>query len=140
MAQNVFTDALKRLEAASKFESVHAETLERLKEPKLFLEVNIPVRMDDGSLKIFKGFRCRYDDTRGPAKGGIRFHQDVDPAEVKAPVRDWKVKDPLGGKEQLYRDTANQIENLVMQLIIELRGLRKQWATEFDTRGQRHAK
>jgi len=84
MAQNVFTDALKRLEAASKFESVHAETLERLKEPKLFLEVNIPVRMDDGSLRIFKGFRCRYDDTRGPAKGGIRFHQDVDPAEVKA--------------------------------------------------------
>ncbi len=84
MAQNVFTDALKRLEAASKFESVHVETLERLKEPKLFLEVNIPVRMDDGSLRIFKGFRCRYDDTRGPAKGGIRFHQDVDPAEVKA--------------------------------------------------------
>ncbi|MFO0832357.1 MAG: Glu/Leu/Phe/Val dehydrogenase [Phycisphaerales bacterium] len=81
---NVFANALKRLDAASKHEKVHPETLQRLSAPKQFIEVSIPVRMDNGSLRIFTGYRCKYDDTRGPAKGGIRFHQDVDPAEVKA--------------------------------------------------------
>lgn len=59
------------------------------------------------------------------------------PPEIKASVREWKVRDPIGGKEQQYREAANQIENLVMQLVIELRGLQKQWATQFDTRGER---
>jgi glutamate dehydrogenase (NADP+) len=81
---NVFANALKRLDAAARHEKVHPETLQRLSSPKQFIEVSIPVRMDNGSLRIFTGYRCKYDDTRGPAKGGIRFHQDVDPAEVKA--------------------------------------------------------
>lgn len=87
MAQSdVFADALKRLDAAAAVagSSVHPETVLRLRQPKQLLEVSIPVRMDDGSLKVFKGFRCRYDDTRGPAKGGIRFHQDVSREEVTA--------------------------------------------------------
>jgi glutamate dehydrogenase (NADP+) len=87
MAQSdVFADALKRLDAAVAVAgaAVHPETVLRLRQPKQSLEVSIPVRMDDGSLKIFKGFRCRYDDTRGPAKGGIRFHQDVSREEVQA--------------------------------------------------------
>lgn len=49
------------------------------------------------------------------------------PAELRAPVRDWKVKDPMGQKEQAYRETADEIERLVMQLILELRQLRKRW-------------
>ncbi len=40
--------------------------------------------MDDGSLRIFEGYRVRHDDTRGPAKGGIRYHPAVDLSEVKA--------------------------------------------------------
>jgi len=84
MKHDVFADALKRLDAAASHENVHRETLERLRQPKLFIEVSIPVRMDDGSLRLFTGYRCRFDDTRGPAKGGIRFHQDVSPEEVKA--------------------------------------------------------
>ncbi len=60
------------------------EALERLKHPKLVVEVAIPVRMDDGSLRIFDGYRVRHDDTRGPGKGGIRFHPRVDVSEVKA--------------------------------------------------------
>jgi len=86
MSTDVFKDALSRLDAAAKVagHGVHPETLIRLREPKQMLEVSIPVRMDNGELKIYKGFRCRYDDTRGPAKGGIRFHQDVNPGEVKA--------------------------------------------------------
>lgn len=81
---DVFKAALARLDLAAAHANVHPETILRLRHPKQFLEVSIPVRMDDGSLQMFTGYRCRHDDTRGPAKGGIRFHQDVDPDEVRA--------------------------------------------------------
>jgi glutamate dehydrogenase (NADP+) len=81
---DVFADALKRLDSAAKYADVQPETLSRLSQPKQFLEVSIPVRLDNGRLKMFTGYRCRYDDTRGPAKGGIRFHPNVEPSEVKA--------------------------------------------------------
>jgi len=84
ITHDVFADALKRLDAATLHANAHPETVARLRQPKQHLEVSIPVRMDDGNLRIFTGYRCRYDDTRGPAKGGIRFHQDVSAAEVKA--------------------------------------------------------
>ncbi|HEY9711082.1 MAG TPA: Glu/Leu/Phe/Val dehydrogenase, partial [Oculatellaceae cyanobacterium] len=58
--------------------------LERLKYPKSSLNVSIPVRMDDGTLKIFQGYRVRYDDTRGPAKGGVRYHPNVSLDEVQS--------------------------------------------------------
>ncbi|TVP56970.1 MAG: Glu/Leu/Phe/Val dehydrogenase [Halomonadaceae bacterium] len=54
----------------------------RLQHPKLTLQVSIPLRMDNGALQIFQGWRVQYDDTRGPAKGGIRFHPDVTMEEV----------------------------------------------------------
>lgn len=47
--------------------------------------------------------------------------------ELRAPVREWKVKDPMGQKEDAYRAAADEIERLVMQLILELRVLRKKW-------------
>jgi protein-tyrosine-phosphatase len=62
------------------------------------------------------------------------------PPEVKASVREWKVKDPIGGKEQQYREAADQIEGLVMELVKELRGLQQEWTSEFDTRTSGHAK
>ena len=61
-----------------------AEAVERLKHPKAIVQVAVPVRMDDGSLQIFEGYRVRHDDSRGPGKGGIRFHPDVNLHEVKA--------------------------------------------------------
>ena len=57
---------------------------ELLKEPKRTIEVSIPVRMDDGSLKMFKGFRALHNDAIGSGKGGIRIHPGVNPDEVKA--------------------------------------------------------
>ncbi|MFC1598095.1 Glu/Leu/Phe/Val dehydrogenase [Patescibacteria group bacterium] len=57
---------------------------ERLSAPMRELHVSIPVRMDDGKLKVFKGYRVQYDDSRGPFKGGIRFHPQTNIAEVKA--------------------------------------------------------
>ena len=84
MSESLFADASKRLETAMKYVSISEDALERLKYPKSSLSVSIPVRMDDGSLKIFQGYRVRYDDTRGPAKGGGRYHPNVSLDEVQS--------------------------------------------------------
>lgn len=55
------------------------------------------------------------------------------PPSILVNVREWKVRDPMGGKEDRYRDTANEIEMLVMRLILELRNVRKHWSEEFDS-------
>jgi glutamate dehydrogenase (NAD(P)+) len=55
-----------------------------LSQPKRELTVHFPVRMDDGSYRVFTGYRVQHSLTRGPAKGGIRYHQDVTLDEVKA--------------------------------------------------------
>ncbi len=60
------------------------EVYELLKEPLRMLTVKIPVRMDDGSVKVFTGYRAQHNDAVGPTKGGIRFHPDVTEKEVKA--------------------------------------------------------
>ncbi|MFS0601772.1 Glu/Leu/Phe/Val family dehydrogenase [Peribacillus frigoritolerans] len=60
------------------------EVFELLKEPLRLLTVKIPVRMDDGSVKIFTGYRAQHNDAVGPTKGGIRFHPNVTEREVKA--------------------------------------------------------
>ncbi len=80
----IFQDAIHRLEAASKIANIDAEAVERLKHHRLMLQVSIPVRRDDGSLSIFEGYRVQHDNTRGPCKGGIRYHPDVSLDEVKA--------------------------------------------------------
>ncbi len=80
----IFEQALMRLDKAFTYSKIDSEALERLKHPKAALEVSIPVRMDNGSLKIFTGFRVQHDNSRGPTKGGIRFHPDVTLNEVKA--------------------------------------------------------
>ena len=81
---SLFDDAIKRLDHAFEHAHIDEEALERLKHPKAMLTVSIPLRMDDGTLRILTGFRVRHDDTRGPAKGGIRFHPNVSLDEVKA--------------------------------------------------------
>ena len=58
--------------------------MEKLKHCKAILQVSIPIRMDNGSRRIFTGIRVRHDDTRGPTKGGLRFHPDVNLEEMKA--------------------------------------------------------
>ena len=80
----IFQDAIKRLDRAFRFAQIDEEAVEKLKHPKSMLQVAIPVRMDNGSLRVFDGYRVRHDDTRGPGKGGIRYHPDVNLGEVKA--------------------------------------------------------
>jgi len=82
--KDLFEDALSRLDTAAPYAKIDPEILETMRFPKSVLQVSIPVRMDDGSLRIFQGYRVRYDDTRGPAKGGIRYHPDVNLSEIKA--------------------------------------------------------
>lgn len=81
---SLFSDASQRLDKALKYVSVSEDSLHRLKYPKASLSVSIPVRMDNGSLRIFQGYRVRYDDTRGPGKGGVRYHPNVSMDEVQS--------------------------------------------------------
>lgn len=60
------------------------EVYELLKDPMRMMTVRIPVRMDDGKVKVFTGYRAQHNDAVGPTKGGIRFHPDVTEKEVKA--------------------------------------------------------
>lgn len=79
---DTLSDAQKHLEIVYARLDVSDDARERLAQPKLITQASIPVRMDDGSLRVFQGWRVRYDDTRGPTKGGIRFHPGVTQDEV----------------------------------------------------------
>jgi glutamate dehydrogenase (NADP+) len=84
MAGEIYKQALSRLDKAASFAAINPEAIEKLRHPKACLEVSIPVRMDDGSLRIFTGYRVHHNDMRGPTKGGIRFHPGVSLDEVKS--------------------------------------------------------
>ncbi|NMF83714.1 Glu/Leu/Phe/Val dehydrogenase [Nodosilinea sp. P-1105] len=84
MAPSILSDANRRLEKALKYVTISEDASERLRYPKASLTVSIPVRMDNGILRVFQGYRVRYDDTRGPTKGGIRFHPSVTLDEVQS--------------------------------------------------------
>lgn len=84
MAKNVFEMAQAQVKTACDKLGMEANVYELLKEPRRVIEVNIPVKMDDGSIRIFKGYRSQHNDAVGPTKGGIRFHQNVSLEEVKA--------------------------------------------------------
>jgi glutamate dehydrogenase (NADP+) len=73
-----------RLDEAAQQLNVDHDVIEKLKYARETTQVRLMIRMDDGSRKSFLAWRCRYDDTRGPTKGGIRFHPDASVDEVEA--------------------------------------------------------
>jgi glutamate dehydrogenase (NAD(P)+) len=75
---------LQRLDDAAALIGVDPAVHRILRTPSRVLEVAVPVRMDDGTVEVFTGWRVQHDTTRGPGKGGLRFHPDVDVEEVKA--------------------------------------------------------
>ncbi len=81
---NPFQNALLQLERVAQIGEFKKEILEILKRPQKEIKVNIPVRMDNGNLEIFEGYRVQHNNFYGPYKGGIRFHQDADENEVRA--------------------------------------------------------
>ncbi|MBT4649207.1 Glu/Leu/Phe/Val dehydrogenase [bacterium] len=81
---NAYDNALRQLETAAKIMDLNSETLLKLSNPEKIIQASLPVRMDDGGLEIFQSYRVQYNSARGPYKGGIRFHPQVDLDEVKA--------------------------------------------------------
>jgi glutamate dehydrogenase/leucine dehydrogenase len=81
---NPFESAKEQLETAAKAAGLNRNKIEQLKQPNRYTEVSIPVMLDNGEQKIFSGFRSQHNNARGPYKGGIRYHQDVNLDEVRA--------------------------------------------------------
>jgi glutamate dehydrogenase/leucine dehydrogenase len=81
---NPFKSAMQQLQIAAEALKLNQDVLDILRQPSRIIEVSIPIKMDSGETKVFKGFRVQYNDARGPYKGGLRFHPQVDMDEVKA--------------------------------------------------------
>ncbi len=99
---NPFKIAQSQLDNAAKALKLDPAAHAMLREPMRMLTVRFPVRMDDGTVKVFTGFRCQYNDARGPTKGGIRFHPEetIDTVKALAAWMTWKtavVGIPYGG-------------------------------------------
>jgi glutamate dehydrogenase (NAD(P)+) len=124
VAQQQFDMAAERLNLSPGLRKV-------LREPKRELTVHFPVKMDDGSVEVFTGYRVQHNLSRGPAKGGIRYHQDVTLDEVKALAMwmTWKcavVGIPYGGgKGGVIVDPKKLSQR-------ELEGLTRRYATEIS--------
>lgn len=84
MQNNPFENAMNQLKRADAVKKSGDDFLLRLNSPEREVNIFIPVKMDDGSTQIFKGYRVQYSNARGPYKGGIRFHPEADINEVRA--------------------------------------------------------
>ena len=81
---NAYDNFLTVLDKAAKAVGMPEEEYLVIRYPERELKVSVPVRMDDGSVRVFEGYRVQHSTSRGPCKGGIRFHEDVNIDEVKA--------------------------------------------------------
>jgi glutamate dehydrogenase (NAD(P)+) len=93
---------LKQVDRVTPYLGHLARWVETLKRPKRILIVDVPIQMDDGSVAHFEGYRVQHNTSRGPGKGGVRFHQDVTLSEVMAlsawmSVKNAAVNVPYGG-------------------------------------------
>ena len=132
MAENsgFFQEVLSSLETANRHLNLPPAIYERLRTPRRSLIVSVPVEMDDGGVRFFKGYRVQYDFARGPAKGGIRYHPGVNLDEITAlaALMTWKcavVDIPFGGaKGGVECDTArmsrSEIERLTRRYTYEI--------------------
>src|SRR3989339_525321 len=101
---NPFEMAQKQFDKVAKQIEIDDATKDLLRNPMREYHFNIPVKMDDGTVKVFRGFRVQHNDARGPGKGGIRFHPDetVDTVRALAMWMTWKcslLDLPLGGSK-----------------------------------------
>ena len=82
--QNPYQNAMVQLDKVSKIKNFSENLIARLRQPDRDIKISIPVKIDDGSIKIFEGYRVEYNNVLGPYKGGIRYHPDAEINEVKA--------------------------------------------------------
>jgi glutamate dehydrogenase (NAD(P)+) len=127
---NMWEMALARLDTTMAILGLKNGMQKYLREPRKIIEVAIPVKMDSGIIEIFKGYRVQHDTNRGPAKGGIRYHQDVTLDEVKAlaMLMTWKcavVGIPFGGAKggvvvNPSKVSISELERLTRRYIFEI--------------------
>jgi len=121
---------LERLDDAAALINLDPDVHAILRIPRRVLEVRVPVRMDDGRVEVFTGWRVHHDTTRGPGKGGIRFHPSVDAAEVTALAADMTLKCavdnlPFGGAKGGVRCdptkmSLGELERLTRRYTLEI--------------------
>jgi glutamate dehydrogenase (NAD(P)+) len=109
----LFKNVVKQIDETCSLAGIDPNVGDRLKRPKRALVVSVPVRMDDGSIHVFEGYRVQHNMTLGPGKGGIRYHQDVSLSEVAALATLMTMKCslvglPLGGAKGGIRVNPNE--------------------------------
>jgi len=130
-AVNPFESLQEQVDDAAAYLDVDPGQLARLKHPERVLETNLAVEMDDGRIEVFRGYRSQFNGVRGPYKGGIRYHPDVNRDEVKA-LSGWMafkcavVDVPYGGgKGGIAIDpddySAGELERITRSFATELR-------------------
>ncbi|AQL41518.1 glutamate dehydrogenase [Halorientalis sp. IM1011] len=130
---NPFSSLQRQVEEAVQYVDVTEGMLQRLKSPERVLETNLTVEMDDGSTEVFTAYRSQFNGDRGPYKGGIRYHPDVNREEVKA-LSGWMAYKtavagvPLGGaKGGIVIDPSeyseSELERVTRSFATELRPL-----------------
>ena len=82
LSSPLYRDVLRSLEMSAEVMNANKNVIERLKRPRRAIRVSVPVRMDDGRIQIFNGYRVQHNHTLGPFKGGIRYHQSVNVSEL----------------------------------------------------------
>lgn len=126
----LYQNTMKIVEDAGKLVSLSPNVIERLRYPRRTLIVAVPVKMDDGRVKVFPGYRVQHNQTLGPFKGGIRYHHQVDLSEVAALASLMTFKNslmglPLGGAKGGVQVDPNklskaEIENLTRRFTSEI--------------------
>lgn len=126
----LYQNTMKIVEDAGRLVNLSPNVLERLKYPRRTLVVSVPVRMDDGRVKVFTGYRVQHNQTLGPFKGGIRYHHAVELSEVAALAALMTFKNslmnlPLGGAKGGVQVDPNklskaELENLTRRFTSEI--------------------
>lgn len=130
-SSDLYRNAVLQLDEAARTMKLDPNIAERLKVPKRALVVSVPIRLDDGSIRVFEGYRVQHNMTLGPGKGGIRFHPEVNLSEVAglAMLMTFKcslVGLPLGGAKGGIRVDPGQLSRL------EAQSLTRRYTTEIN--------
>lgn len=130
-SSDLFQDAFEQLESAASTMGLDPNVTERLKYPKRVLQVAVPIRLDDGTVKTFVGYRVQHNMTIGPGKGGVRYHPSVGLSETAALAMLMTFKCalvglPLGGAKGGIRVNPNELSRQ------ELQSLTRRFATEIN--------
>lgn len=117
-----YSGVLNSMERAGKAINLDRNVYNRLAKPRRVLYVSVPVRMDDGTIQVFDGFRVQHNTTLGPAKGGIRYHIDVNLAETSTLAMLMTLKNslvglPLGGAKGGVRCDPNKMSRREKQAL-----------------------